>query len=392
MGNSRTPARDRQQEPLSSASVDVDGDCKQTLYSDYPGRLVIARPETLKNRMPSVIASPRLILGTLTLATLLVGSVYLAGCAAAPSSGPANRVAAIDRYVQGVLAYNRGDSEKAISDLQAAVQQHPELVMAHSVLGDLYQSKRDYKDALSQYQATIVLDPYGYKNYYNEGLMFQLLNRAKDAIAAYLRALQLNPKDALSAQNLGVAYLRLDDLENAVKYCRLSVELNPQSGPGWSNLAVALDAVQNYKEAEEAYRRAIELDSTHIELAVSLANNLIVQRRFPEAQSVMDQVIRIDDTAPHRKRLGDTLFLEKKYPEALGEYARALKLDSHFTPALNETGWTLITEYNQSLGLEEDKRNGALDAWQKSLLIKPNQPRIAHLMKTHALKVSDESK
>ncbi len=339
-----------------------------------------------------MIASTRSILGTLSLVTLFGGAIYLGGCGSAPASGPPSRVGAIDQYVQGVLAYNRGDTEKAIQDLQAAVQQHPDLIMAHSVLGDLYQSKRNYKDALQQYQSTIVLDPYGYKNYYNEGLMFQLLDRVKDAVAAYLRALQLNPKDALSAQNLGVAYLRLDDLENAIKFCRLSVELNPQSGPGWSNLAVALETAKRYKEAEEAYRRALELDSTHIELAVSLANNLIVQQRFSEARSVMDQVVRINDTAPHRKRLGDTLFLEKRYPDALNEYARALKLDSHFTPALNETGWTLITEYNQSLGLEEDKRNGALDAWQKSLLIKPNQPRIAQLMKTYSLKFSDESK
>ncbi len=344
------------------------------------------------NRMSRVTVSPRTILGTLTAFMLWGGAIYLAGCASAPPTGPASRVAAIDSYVQGVLAYNRGDSDRAISDLQGAVRQHPDLVMAHAMLGDLYQSKHDYKDALSQYQSTIELDPYGYKNYYNEGLMFQLLNRVKDAVAAYLRALELNPKDALSAQNLGVAYLRLDDLPNAVKYCRLSIELNPQSGPGWSNLAVALDESRQYKEAEDAYRHALELDSTHVELAVSLTNNLIAQQRYTEAQSVMNQVVRIEDSAPHRKRLGDTLFLEKKYVDALGEYARALKLDPRYAPALNETGWTLITEYNQSLGLEEDKRNGALDAWQKSLLIKPNQPRIAQLLKTYSLKFSDELK
>jgi tetratricopeptide (TPR) repeat protein len=345
-----------------------------------------------KQRMSLVNLSPRSILGSLMLAVLLGGVSYVAGCAAPAPAGPPGRAKAIDSYVQGVLAYNNGDADKAIINLKEAVNHHSDLVMAHSMLGDLYQTKRDYKDALSQYQATIKLDPYSYKNYYNEGLMLQLLNRVKEAVVAYLRALELNPKDALSNQNLGVAYLKIDDLDNAIKYCRRAVELNDQSAPAWSNLAVALESARQYKEAENAYRRALELDSGHIEIAVALANNLIQQQRYSEAQSVMDQVVRIDDTAPHRKRLGDTLFLEKRYDEALGEYARAIKIDPHYYPALNETGWSLITEYNQSLGLEEAKRTAALDAWQRSLMIKPNQPRIAQLMQTYSQKFSDDVK
>ena len=334
--------------------------------------------------------SPRPALKTLFCLLVIGLSIELIGCA--PGPRPVGRAAAIDSYVQGVLAYNNGKSDKAIAELQEAVKQHSNLVMAHSLLADLYQSKHAYSDALIQYEATTKLDPYGYKNYYNEGLMLQLLDRVKDAVAAYLRALQLNPKDSLSAQNLGVAYLKLDDLLNAVKYCRLSVDLNDHSAPAWSNLAVALDAAKQYPEAEKAYRRALELGATRPEIALGLANNLILQHRFAEAQSVMDNVIRSDDTAPHRKRLGDTYFLQKKYDEALVEYSRALKLDSKYYQALNETGWTLITQYNQSLGLDESKRLGALDAWKRSLQIKPSQQRIAQLMKTYATKFSDDNR
>ena len=330
--------------------------------------------------------SPRSILGTVLLATSLVAAAYLAGC----SSESVGREAALDSYVQGVLAYSSGDSNRAISQLQDAINQHPDLVMAHSLLGDLYQSKQYYKDALKQYQATTRLDPYEYKNYYNEGLMLQLLHRAKDAIAAYLHALQLNPTDALSNQNLGIAYLKLNDVGNALKYCQRAVELNDHSAPAWSNLAVVLDANHRYNEAEGAYRHALELDSIHPEIAVALANNLIEQKRFAEAQSVMGGVVRTNETAPHRKRLGDTLAHQKKYDEALGEYARCLKLDPLYYPALNETGWMLITQYNNSLGLDESKRTAALDAWQKSLLLKPDQSRISELMNAYAMKFSDQ--
>ena len=325
--------------------------------------------------------------------TLFIATIhYVTGCATAKRPPAKGRDAAVDSYVQGVLAYNQGNRDKAIAELQQATRQHDELIMAHSLLGDLYQSKQDYPKALAQYEATIRLDPYSYRNHYNEGLMYQMLNRVQEAIASYLRALQLNPKDFNSNLNLAAAYLALNQPDDAAKYAKRAVDLNDQSAAAWSNLAVALDGQQKYKEAEPAYRRALELDPGHVEIAVALAENLMHQQRFAEARSVMDQVVRAQDTPAHRKRLGDTLFLEKKYDESLGEYAKALRLDPRFYPALNETGWVLITEYNQSLGLEEDKRKAALNAWRQSLLINANQPRIAQLMATYAEKFSNDSR
>jgi tetratricopeptide (TPR) repeat protein len=316
---------------------------------------------------------------------------YFPGCAA-QKPVPTGRAAAVDSYVQGVLAYNQGNRDKAIAELQQATRQHDDLIMAHALLGDLYQSKQDYQHALTQYEATIRLDPYSFRNHYNEGLMFQMLNRVQEAVASYLRALKLNPKDFNSNLNLAAAYLALNQPDDAANYAKRAVDLNDNSAAAWSNLAVALDAQQKFKEAEPAYRRALELDPTHPQIAVALAENLMHQLRYAEARSVMEQVVRAEDNPPHRKRLGDTLFLEKKYDEALGEYARALKLDARFYPALNETGWVLITEYNQSLGLEEGKRKAALDSWRHSLLINPNQPRITQLMTTYAEKFSDEGR
>src|SRR5206468_3198072 len=107
---------------------------------------------------------------------------------------------------------------------------------------------------------------------------------------------------------------------------------------------------------------------------------------------ILTEVVRASDTAPHRKLLGDALFLEKKYDEALAEYAKALKLDPKYIPAMNETGWVLITEYNQSLGLDEAKRTAALESWKQSLAINPNQQQVRNLMKTYAEKMAEPAK
>ena len=52
----------------------------------------------------------------------------------------------------------------------------------------------------------------------------------------------------------------------------------------------------------------------------------------------------------------------------------------------------LITEYNQSLGLDEPKRTAALDAWRKSLATNPNQLQVQKLAATYAEKMSEPGK
>jgi tetratricopeptide (TPR) repeat protein len=302
------------------------------------------------------------------------------------------RAAAIDSYVQGVLAYNAGNKPKAIKDLEEATRQHPTLVMAHSMLGDIYQSDRRYSDALAQYEITAQLDPGAYKNHYNEGLMEQLLGRVKEAIASYLRALKLQPADFLTNQNLGAAYLQLGDYDSAIKYSKRATELNDKSAPALSNLARAYEGKEQWKEAEGCWRKVLELDGSATNAAVALALNLKHQQKYDESRQILTDVVHASDTPAHRKLLGDALFLDKKYDQALEQYAQALKLDPKYLPALNETGWVLITEYNQSLGLDEPKRTAALQAWRKSLAIDPNQLQVQKLAATYAEKMTEPGK
>src|SRR6185436_5609470 len=95
----------------------------------------------------------------------------LAGCA---GGGAARNESALDSYVQGVKAYNAGDTQAAMTNLQRAIDKKNDLVMARSMLGDLYRARRDYDSAKEQYRALASLDPYYYLNHYRLGLVYQL--------------------------------------------------------------------------------------------------------------------------------------------------------------------------------------------------------------------------
>ena len=206
---------------------------------------------------------------------------FIAGCSSDPPPLPTGRAAAMHSYVRAMVAYRSGDTDKAITALKDAVAQHDDLTMAHSMLGDLYQTKRNMVAALQQYEIAGKLDPYGYEHAYHQGLMLQLMNRTQEAIAAYLRALRLNPKDFNSNLNLAAAYLGLNQPVDAKPYAKKAVELDDTSALAWSNYGVALDMTLVYVEAEQAFKKSLELDS-RADVAVALADNFVHQGKLPK--------------------------------------------------------------------------------------------------------------
>src|SRR5918993_3310820 len=71
--------------------------------------------------------------------------LYVAGCAT--NRDPAANQTALDAYVQGVKAYNSGDTQAAMQNLQRAIEKKSDLVMARSMLGDLYRARSEYDSA-----------------------------------------------------------------------------------------------------------------------------------------------------------------------------------------------------------------------------------------------------
>lgn len=319
-------------------------------------------------------------------ATLWLGStaLYLAGCADRGKADATRNAAALDSYVQGVLAYQNGDTTKAMADLQAAVNQKGDLVMARSMLGDLYRARSDYEAAREQYEVLSRLDSYSYLNHYRLGLVYQFLNRLQEAAASYLNALNLKPNDAASNMSLGTVYFALNDPQKALKYAQRAVEYDPKSAAAWVNYALILDANSQYPKAEEAYRKSLDLDSNNAVTRLYLGENLLAQQKYAQARGVFAELVKLQDGPLHRKRLGDAYFGEKNYAEALNQYQAALKLDPVYYPALNEIGATYVADYEKGLRLDESKRKAALDAWQKSLSINRAQPRITAFVQKYS--------
>jgi tetratricopeptide (TPR) repeat protein len=297
------------------------------------------------------------------------------------NSGATAKPHAVDLYVQGVQAYQQGDKQAAQVRLEQAAQENPKLEMAHSMLGDMYREQGDYGKARTQYETLTHLDPYGADNFYRLGVVDQLLQRFEDAAASYLRALKLRPNYASASMNLGTTYLALNQLSDAEKYATLATEQNPKLAAAWTNLGVTLDATKKYATAEWAYKKALELDANQSVAEMNLGANLVLQNKGAEAVSVMEQAVKKNSDAPTRTVYAQALSLAGRNDDAIAQINLALKLEPHYYPALNELGNASIQLYQKGLQLDENLRLQAIDAWKRSLVIAPNQPRQQQLLR-----------
>lgn len=303
------------------------------------------------------------------------------GCASGKATQESS---ALKSYVQGVMAYQKGDTEKAMANLQEAVAKKDDLVMARSMLGDLYRARSDYDSARQQYEVVARLDPYEYSNHYRLGLAYQLLERLQEAAASYLKALNLKPEDAPSNMSLGTVYYALNQPQEALRYAERAVQYDPKSAAAWVNYGLILDANTDFAKAEGAYRKSVDIDSSNPVTRLYLGENLLSQKKYGEARSVFAELARLQDSPLHRKRLGDAYAGEKNFAEAINQYQAALKLDPNYYPALNEIGAAYIADYKKGLELDDAKRKNALDAWQQSLAINRAQPRIMALVQQYS--------
>lgn len=313
--------------------------------------------------------------------TLAAAALLGYGCARS-GSGNLPKPKAVDLYVAAVDAYHAGDTQQAKARLEQATRANPELRMAHSMLGDIYRAEGNYTQARREYEATVRLDPYTSSNHYRLGLTYHFLDMFNEAIASYLRAMDLKPNDWQSNMNLGLTYLALNQLDDAVKYTDMATRIDTRQPEAWTNLGVVHDARAEYPKAEQCYRKALELDSDHSTTMLNLGSNLLAQKKTSEAIAVLEQAATEKPTPLVLTRLGEALSEARRLDDAVARFDDAIRLDPRYIPALNAKGATLIRIYQErDLELNDKSRLAALEAWARSLAIRPGQPGIQTLVK-----------
>jgi tetratricopeptide (TPR) repeat protein len=300
-------------------------------------------------------------------------------------AGSASR--ADDRYVQQAQQYlEQGLTDSALAEFSMALAENPRLTEAHMGIGHLFRERGDYRMARRRYKRATELEPDNADAHYYLGLMRQMLGDIQEAAQTYLQALAIEPDNEKANRDLAAAYLQLGEPSQAVPYARRAAEASNGDQGAWSNLAAAYSLTGQYEKAVEAYRQAVELGEPAEELLLGLADAHIQLENYGRAINTLQPLVEQNNpTSPAAlERLGYARFKLREYEAALQHFEQALRRDPEHAAALNGKGVALMTLYLEGGRENESQRREALEAWRKSLQVRPDQPRITDLISQYS--------
>jgi 4-amino-4-deoxy-L-arabinose transferase-like glycosyltransferase len=102
----------------------------------------------------------------------------------------------------GIMFFNNGEYQKAISEFQKSIDIDPNFVAAHNYLGKSYAILNDYARAERAFQKVIRYAPEVDEGYMNLGILYELRGEIPQAIVYLRKAIELNPKNKKAKSHL----------------------------------------------------------------------------------------------------------------------------------------------------------------------------------------------
>lgn len=230
------------------------------------------------------------------------------------------------RGLAATLLLDRGDINKALSELQSVVTHAPDNAVARYNLGRAYAARLEWEQARQTFQKAIELRP----DYILARLALAQLQVARGEFDAALKsaeqvqqidrgnsnALLIKSAALLGAKRYGESRTLLDSM----------LKQSPNSPDVFFQMGVVNLEESKYKEAESAFRRAYELNPTNPRGLMGVVETYMAQNRSEQAMQLLQSE---SQKAPNRLDLllatGNVAVRSGKYDVAVGDFQKVLE-------------------------------------------------------------------
>ncbi len=166
-------------------------------------------------------------------------------------------------FIKGFAYKENGDTAKALSSFQTAIEINADYYDAYIQLGNI-ETARKHSIALQYYNNALRLSPKSTEALYNRGLLFQNMGALDQAIEDYNTILKIDNSDASAHFNLGyidLAYKK--DYQSAISHFTDAIRINNQYLEAFYNRGVCYESMDDLKSAIKDYNSAIEIVPTY---------------------------------------------------------------------------------------------------------------------------------
>ncbi len=273
-----------------------------------------------------------------------------------------------------------GGYDEALALFNDLLSENPTLVEAHIGVGRTYEKMGDLAKAEPAYARAASLDAENFDAQVGHARVLAGLQRWSESIRAFHRALVVRPDSREANAGMADAYLKLNQAQEALAFAEKSVELAKDDGEARVRLAVALERVNRNADAIKAYETALELVEPRDGILTSLVNLYASEKRYVEAINTAEELIRIAPSANAFERLGWAQFRMGAYEKSAEAYRKGVELDANHWPSLNGVATNALNRWLQSGRKDDAARLEARAAFQKSLRLNADQPKVVAIM------------
>jgi tetratricopeptide (TPR) repeat protein len=159
-----------------------------------------------------------------------------------------------------LLFRDKGEIDRAIEVIQAALANAPEQVDYYLYLGSFYEELERFEEALAALQEGMHRDDKNARLYFRLGVVLDKMGRKQESIDAMKQVLALTPNDAEALNYLGYTYADLGiNLEEAESLIQQALALKPDDGYIADSLGWVYFKKGNYRQALKWLNKAVQL-------------------------------------------------------------------------------------------------------------------------------------
>ncbi|MCH8331936.1 MAG: tetratricopeptide repeat protein [Bacteroidetes bacterium] len=162
-------------------------------------------------------------------------------------------------FFKGLIYKETADTVKAINNLQAAVEQDPDFLLAYLELGQFLSELKDPL-AVDYLNNAIRIDSSNMEARYSKAMYYQGMDDFKSAKQVYRKMIMIDPQYERTWYNLGYLYFQNDSIEKALTNFDRATKVNPSYAKAYYMRGLCFETTGNIEKAIIDYRQTLNLD------------------------------------------------------------------------------------------------------------------------------------
>ncbi len=195
----------------------------------------------------------------------------------------------ITAYMNWGAAYRaKGDFDRALADLDKALQLYPNSARALTERASIYHAKGEFDRAIADYDKALQIDKDSAAAHGGRAKAYRGKGDLNRALADFDEALKLDPKSALTHIDRGAIYQAEGDFDRAIADYDEAIQFDPNDANAFLSRANAYRGKHDLERTKQDLQAALRLDS-RLTVAKDLldeVNGLITKSAAPPTEAV----------------------------------------------------------------------------------------------------------